>query len=305
MLYANFNKKSRQESNGNGHHGTLQGSFQSNQESPQRHLSDGPANFGTRQDVFEGSWGLNNHHNHEALQESNQRRYEPLPRTSGTNPSQAQGGSRYLGGIPQESAQMLNNFSGAQDSSVPFHPRDDQGTDGYREDQYQNLLSVIRESTINSQQFHNQKDKDPFNTGLQRYNRASHNILEWLLQLEQVLSNKNVDNKREVLLERLSMAASSLLSARHNPALLSYEQLQLTLSQIFMGRQAYKSYEHYFREETFRQDTDIETFLAEMIGKWTQYRFALVAEKRPQGQKRISWNISWKCCQRRPTSKQR
>jgi hypothetical protein len=131
-----------------------------------------------------------------------------------------------------------------------------------------------------------QKDKDIHNTRMPRYNREKHNILEWLLQLDNILGGKKPsgrerkDDKSTILLERLSLAASQELVGREETYNKSYEELQMSMCRVFMDKNPHLMYVKHFNSLKHKRSVPIETFLTDMLAKWKQYNFSLHAQNK-------------------------
>jgi hypothetical protein len=141
-------------------------------------------------------------------------------------------------------------------------------------------IQNFRDSTINKNS--NVKDKDPHKTELDKFDKRTHNVFEWLLEIDQILENRRAapELKREILLERLSRTASADISIQQDVNQMDYAAVQTTICRQFMGRKPWQKYERYFQKEVYKYDRPIGTFFAELKTKWQQYKFALWADRK-------------------------
>jgi hypothetical protein len=98
--------------------------------------------------------------------------------------------------------------------------------------------------------------------------------------LETILQGKPRANKKEILLERLSLESDSILRGREQISSQSFEEIQLSMCQIFMGRNTHKEYERTFAKTRHHHSQPIQEFLTMMVRKWQQYQFALTAQNK-------------------------
>lgn len=126
-------------------------------------------------------------------------------------------------------------------------------------------------------------DKDTYQTGLKKFSSATMDVFNYVDSISGVLSSWNVceDDKKDILLERLSVPDYQRLSSRVQLASLNYEQIKLECCKAFKTEGQSESFEKDFRELK-QGNLDIQTHFENTTKLWRAWILCKIIEEKPK-----------------------